>query len=140
MTDAADRDALRHHQAAATDVLRRGVACLADGPQAMVPANAGLRAEMAVVLSEYQQFKHARIFDPAIASGDRQRAVLARHMKIACISAGEVFRVHQLQWTPDRIAADWRGYAVAARLTANQLRRHILNEAEGIEDLLAAYA
>ena len=95
---------------------------------------------MAEALGGYQRFKHERIFDPAIASGDRQRAVLARHMKVACISAGEVFRVHMGKWDADRIAADWRNYQIAARLTANQLRRHIMTEAEGIADLLAAYA
>lgn len=61
-------------------------------------------------------------------------------MKIACISAGEVFRVHMSRWEPDRIAADWTGYRAAARLTANQLRRHVRTEAEGIADLIAAYA
>ena len=135
-----DTDQLRRHQERVLDVLRRGVAAVDDGPATMLPSNAGLRAEMADALGGYQRFKHGHIFDPAIASGDRQRVVLARHMKISCISAGEVFRVHMAHWTPERIAADWPGYKAASRLTANQLRRHVVTEAEGIADLLAAYA
>lgn len=68
-----DADALRRHQEAALAVLARGVACLNDGPEAMLSANADLRGELAHVLGGYQRFKHERIFDPAIASGDRHR-------------------------------------------------------------------
>ena len=139
MTRSIDQAALRHHQEAALSVLSRGVACLEDGQAAVLAASPRLRQELADVLGAYQQFKHERVFDPAIASGDEQRSVLARHMKVGCIAAGEVFRAHMGRWSADDIAADWPRYKVAARLTANQLRRHIQNEGEGIAELIAAY-
>ena len=140
MASFTDSDELHRHQEQALAVLAREVACLEKGPDAVLAAGASLHAELGVVLGGYQRFKHQRIFDPAIASGDHQRAVLARHMKVACISAGEVFRVHRAKWSLERIVAEWPDYTVAARLTTNQLRRHIKTEAEGIADLLAAYA
>ena len=140
MTSAHDIAALRHHQEASLGVLARGVERLADGREAMLAANSGLREEMIATLFGYQRFKHEHIFDPAIASGEAERVAWARHMKVICISAGEVFRTHMTKWDHDRIAADWDGYRTASRLTANQLRRHMMTEAEGIAELLAAYA
>ena len=134
-----DLDELHRHQERALAVLARGTACIERGPDALLAADAEMRAELGTVLNGYQRFKHERIFDPAIASDDPERAMLARHMKVACISAGEVFRVHLMSWNPARIAAEWPDYTVAARLTTNQLHRHIRTEAEGIADLLTAY-
>ena len=140
MNTSPDPAELRRLQEASLGVLARGVERLAEGREAMLAANAGLREEMNDVLFSYQRFKHERIFDPAITSGDPERAAWARHMKVICISAGEVFRTHMIKWNHDRIAADWDGYRVASRLTANQLRRHMMTEAEGIAELLAAYS
>ena len=140
MDHVTDSQELHRHQSRALTILARAVASFEEGPRALLVASAGIRAELGEALGGYQRFKHEHIFDPAIASGDEQRVVLARHMKVACISAGEVFRVHMATWSPERIAADWTNYAVAARLTVNQLRRHIRTEAEGIADLLTAYA
>lgn len=139
MTHMIDRDALRRHQEAALGVLARGAACIADGQEAVLANKPQLRREMADVLDAYQRFKHDRIFDPAIRSGDEQRAALARHMKVGCIAAGEVFRAHGRQWKADAIVADWPRYKASARLTVNQLRRHIVTESEGIAELIDVY-
>lgn len=139
MDHSPELDELRRRQEAALGVLGRGAATLEDGPEAVLAASPALRAELAAALGGYQRFKHERIFDPAIASGDDQRAALARHMKVACIAAGEVFRTHQDRWTRDRIAGDWNNYKAAARLTINQLRRHVASESEGIAELIETY-
>ena len=139
MDDSTDTDALRRYQEAALAILARGSATLEHGPEAVLAAAAGLRTELSAALGGYQRFKHQRIFDPAIASGDEHRAALARHMKIACIAAGEMFRSHMSRWTPDRIVAEWDRYRPAARLTANQLRRHVMTESESITEMLEAY-
>lgn len=139
MTSNADLDELRIRQEAALGVLARGVLKLEDGPDAMKGASEKLRAEMVDVLFAHQRFKHARVYDPAIESGDEHRAILARHMKVNCIAQGELLNAHIRRWPPTTIAADWPAYKVAARLTANQLRRHITTEGEGIAELIAAY-
>jgi hypothetical protein len=132
-------DTLRRHQDAALRVLAQGSAVLAQGQAALLDQSAGLRQELMQVLAAYQSFKHDVIFDPAIASGNAERAALAREMKVHCIAAGEVFRGHMMQWTPARIAGDWASYKVAARLTISQLHRHILAERAGIAELLNRY-
>ena len=132
-------DALRRHQDAALRLLAQGADVLAQGQEALLENSAGLRRELMQVLGAYQVFKHDVIFDPAIASGDAERAGLAREMKVHCIAAGEVFRAHMMQWTPARIAADWADYKAAARLTLNQLHRHIDVERTGIAELLNRY-
>jgi hypothetical protein len=132
-------DTLAHHQDAALRLLVQGADVLAQGQAALLDHSAGLRAELMQVLGAYQLFKHDVIFDPAIASGDAERAALAREMKVHCIAAGEVFRTHMRQWTPARIAGEWPDYKVAARLTLSQLRRHITAERTGIAELLHRY-
>ena len=66
-------DQLRRHQDAATDILTRGVACLEDGPDRLLASAPGLRAELSDTLGAYQSFKHAEVFDPALASDDPER-------------------------------------------------------------------
>lgn len=139
MTSHIDQDALRRHQEIALGILSRGAECLDRGPAAVLADGVGLRRELGDALREYQLFKHERIFDPAIGSADEHRAALARHMKVGCIAAGEVFRAHMNRWTADQIATDWVHYKPAARLTVNQLRRHIVTEGEGITELLETY-
>ena len=137
MTD--DLTELRRHQEAALGVLARGVEKLEKGQAVMLAEAPVLREEMLAVLFGHQRFKHDRIYNPAIASGDEHRIALARHMKANCIAQGELLNGHMRRWTPDAIAADWPAYRIASRLTANQLRRHILSEGQSIEDLVAAY-
>ncbi len=132
-------DALRRHQDAALRLLAQGVEIFAHGQEVPFENLTGLRWELVQVLGAYQVFKHDVIFDPAIASGDAERGALAREMKVHCIAAGEVFRVHVMQWTPARIVEDRAGYQAAARLTLNQLHRHITAERVGIADLLGRY-
>lgn len=132
-------DTLAQHQGAALRLLAQGAEVLAQGQEVLQDRSTGLRSELMQVLGAYQVFKHDVIFDPAIASGDAERAGLAREMKVHCIAAGEVFRTHLQRWTPARIAADWEGYHAAARLTLNQLHRHIAAERAGIAELLHRY-
>jgi hypothetical protein len=132
-------DSLRQHQEVALRLLAEGADALAQGPAVVLEHSAGLRQELRQVLSAYQVFKHDIIFDPAIASGDPERASLAREMKVHCIAAGEVFRAHMMQWTPARIVDDWADYKAATRLTLNQLHRHIDAERAGIGELLDRY-
>jgi len=132
-------DTLARHQDAALRLLAQGAEVLAQGQEVLQDRSTGLRSDLMQVLGAYQVFKHDVIFDPAIASGDAERAGLAREMKVHCIAAGEVFRAHLQQWTPARIAADWESYHAAARLTLNQLHRHIAAERAGIAELLHRY-
>ncbi len=130
--------ALNDHQNRALDVLARSCACVAEGPDAVEARSATLRAEMATVLSDYQVFKHERIFNPALTHADPGLAGLAREMKVECIAAGETFRAHLQGWRVEDIRGAWTNYQAAARLTINQPRRHIDREAEGITVLLTA--
>jgi hypothetical protein len=140
MTASIDLDALCGHQELDLGILTRGVAALEQGPAATVAAASRLPKELGDALRAYQIFKHERIFDPTIASGDEQRAQMRRHMKIACISAGEVFRAHLGRWDMAAIVADWARYKPPARLTANQLHRHIRTESDGIADQSQTYS
>ncbi|MBJ6122468.1 hypothetical protein [Sphingomonas mollis] len=129
-------DRLHRHQRLAQDILTRGAACIDGGPDIALPAIAGLRAEMGQVLRDYQIFKHEEIFDPAVTSGSPDRIERARAMKIECIGAGESFRTHLVYWQHRDVTAEWEAYKASARLTINQLKRHIGKEEEGITALL----
>jgi predicted membrane metal-binding protein len=132
-------DTLQHHLDAVMPLLARKAAMLDRGQAAMLAESADLRAQLQAVLGAYQVFKHDIIFDPAIRSNDAERTMLAREMKVNCIAAGEAFRRHVRQWTPEQIGQDWAGYVVAARLTLEQLHRHIDAERSGITELLRRY-
>ncbi|GGB36417.1 hypothetical protein GCM10011380_27280 [Sphingomonas metalli] len=130
------RDALYAFQHQAHAILSEGSTVLegkGDDALAVLPQ---MRARLGEVLGAYQVFKHERVFDPAVATGDPECTKLGRSMKVECIAAGEAFRSHGQQWKPERIAEDWPNYRVAARLTLNALRRHLDNEREGIERLI----
>jgi hypothetical protein len=131
---------LARHQEASLAVLADGVEAIETGQAAVLARSAELRARLAEALGGYQHFKHAHIFDPAIASDDPERVALARRMKVECIGAGEVFRQHMSRWSRESIETDWANYRPVARLTANQLRRHIMAERDGILQLIRAYA
>jgi hypothetical protein len=120
--------ALREHQQAAHVLLKQGAQAVSAGLGPTLAALPALRAEMASRLNAYQVFKHDGIFNPAVASGDRERGALSHAMKIECIAAGEVFRSHLSRWKEADIGADWDGYKVAMRLAAGQLIRHIDKE------------
>ena len=128
--------ALHEHQRAAYVLLKQGIQAVGAGLGPTLAALPALRAEMASVLNAYQGFKHDGIFNPAVASGDRERVALGHAMKIECIAAGEVFRSHLSRWKEADIGADWDGYKVATRLAAGQLIRHIDNERDGILRLI----
>ncbi|MDP1025707.1 hypothetical protein Q5H91_00635 [Sphingomonas sp. KR1UV-12] len=128
---------LHEHQRRALNVLTRvSEAIDAERDQASID----LRAEMAVVLRDYQIFKHEDVFDPAISSGSAERVDLGRKMKIECIGAGEAVRSHLQRWKEGAVAADPATYRAAAHLTLNALRRHIAREEEGITRLLTLLA
>jgi serine/threonine protein kinase HipA of HipAB toxin-antitoxin module len=130
-------ETLRVYQRRAFDLVDRANAILDEGKEAALIALPSLRGEIVEVLQAYQVFKHERIFDPAVLAGGDERTRLGRAMKIECIAAGETFRRHMTQWKDDDIARDWDNYRAAARLTLNALRRHLENERDGIETLLA---
>lgn len=130
---------LQRHVAASLAVLARGVTYLEGDREAFLAAQPALRVQMGEALGAYQAFKHGRVFDPGIASGNDERATAAREMKISCIQAGETFRGHMGDWPRERIENDWASYKVAARLTANILRRHIQNESHDVAALIERY-
>lgn len=132
-------DRLGEYRAAALAVLSRGTTVLGEGRDALLAQQAELRAALMAALGRYQAFKHEAIFDPAIASPDPDRQAAARVMKAACIGAGETYRAHMQRWSAEAMSQDWPGYAAAARLTANRLRRHIADEAEDVRALIARY-
>jgi hypothetical protein len=132
-------DELQRHVAASLAVLSRGVTQLEGDRDAFLAAQPALRAEMGEALGAYQAFKHGKVFDPGIASGDAARVVAAREMKIACIKAGETFRGHMSDWPRERIEREWSNYRVASRLTANSLSRHIRDESDGVAALIRRF-
>ncbi len=132
-------DTLHYHLEAVLPLLARKAAAMNLGQAAALAECVDLRVRMQAALGAYQVFKHDVIFDPAIRSGDAERAMLAREMKVNCIAVGEAFRRHIRQWTPGHIQQDWAGYEGAARLTLAQLHRHIDAERSGITELLHRY-
>lgn len=130
---------LQRHVAAALGVLSHAVDRLAGDRAAFLADQPAMRVRMGEALGAYRHFKHARVFDPGIASGDPARAAAARAVKVACIGADETFRGHMRDWPRERIEREWDAYRVAARLTANSLSRHIRNEGEAIEALIRRY-
>lgn len=131
--------ALQRHQSAALSDLTAATDAMDGDRDAFLARQPAMRARMSAILGAYQAFKHDGVFDPGIASVDPERSADARAMKVACIAASETFRRHMSEWPPTRIAAEWPSYKAAARLTANQLRRHIQNEAEGVRGLIERY-
>ncbi len=132
-------DTLHHHLNAVLPLLARKAAGLDRGQAAVLAECVDLRVRMRAALGAYQAFKHEVIFDPAVRSNDVERAMLAREMKVNCIAAGEAFRRHIKQWPPEQIEQDLARYEGAARLTLNQLHKHIDAERSGITELLRRY-
>ena len=130
------RAALQEHQRAAQLSLKKGVDAVRGGVGPTLAALPQRRAELAMVLNAYQAFKHDEIFNPAVTSGDPERASLGRAMKVQCIVAGEVFRSSLGHWKETDIVGSWANYKIVMRLAAGQLMRHIDNEREGILRLI----
>jgi len=132
-------NAVYHHLDAVLPLLARKAAALDRGQAAVLAECVDLRVQMRAALGAYQAFKHDVIFDPAIRSNDVERAMLAREMKVNCIAAGEAFRRHIMQWTPEHIQHDWAKYEGAAQLALERLQQHIDAERSGITELLHRY-
>ena len=92
------------------------------------------------MLQEYQVFKHAEIFDPAIRRGAPAQVYAATRMKADCIAASEAFRTYVREWSASDVVARWDEYRPAMRAMAEQLRAHIATERRGVADLLAGAA
>lgn len=106
--------------------------------QAPDPETLGkMRWELARLLSAYEIFKHTRIFDPALASGDANRAAAARRMKIACIALGEDFRAHCTTWSCSGTLQQWSHYRLHALDLLRRLREQMLSDRREVETLWA---
>jgi hypothetical protein len=136
MEQADPRFALQRHQRAAYQLLKQNAEAVSAGVEPTLATLPALRIKMTAVLNAYQVFKHAAIFNPAVASGDFERAALGRAMKVECIAAGAVFRSHLSRWQEANISANWDSYKIAMRLATGQLMRHIDNERDGILRLI----
>lgn len=103
-------------------------------------AMAAARRVLGETLRSYQQLKHERIFDPAIASGHPARADRARTMKVACIAAGEEYRQFVLIWTGVNGHARWAEYRLSTLNLIKRLRDHLDVEREALDELATLYA
>ena len=129
---------LEAHQRGLLDHIERAVSLLAlPASEAREPL-AHARWVMVRMLQEYQVFKHAEIFDPAIRRGTPLQVNAATRMKTDCIAAGEAFRTYVRQWSGTDVAARWDEYRPAMRAMAERLRNHMTTERRAVADLLAA--
>ncbi len=128
---------LHDHQRRVLDQLVRMAACLNAPREEAMERMPPIRAALTDALRAYQLFKHETVFDPAVASGVEPRAGLGRSMKIECIAAGEMFRMHIMRCNAGATADDsWADHQAESRLTLNAMRRHVETEAEGVERLV----
>ncbi|MBV9842841.1 MAG: hypothetical protein JOY99_15110 [Sphingomonadaceae bacterium] len=96
-----------------------------------------IRWELARLLSEYQIFKHVRLFDPLIAQGG-PRSAAAAAMKESCVAVGEAFRAHVLKWGAAAILDRPAAYRAATMVEIARLRTHLKRERDGVRTLLKA--
>jgi hypothetical protein len=118
------------------DLLARKRA-LAAAAEADVEALARLRWEVTRALLAYQRYKHLRLFDPAIASGDPGRAAQGRELKLRCIAAGELFRAYAARWAPSGVGDRWAEYRTAAEAMIADLEARLDRERDDAERLVA---
>lgn len=106
------------------------------GKDAYVCSLSQRREYLAGALTNYQRFKHQRLYDPAISSPDVAKSGTAREMKVACIAMGQAYQAHLRDWPISRITEEWDAYRTAVRLAGARLRRQLLAEAARINALI----
>lgn len=130
---------LEQHQADTLAAIDRAAQLLNEGPEAARARLVRTRRELARQLRDYQQFKHDRIFDPAIMSGSPSLAAAGRCSKADCIAGGQRFERYVRGWSGQDVAVAWQRFRPATMSLAADLRDHV--NAEGVQiRLLLAHA
>ena len=128
---------LNVHQQTILDHMSRAAALLGlPSHEAHAPLAHG-RWTMVRLLQEYQAFKQAEIFNPAIRYGAPAQVDCARRLKAECIATADAFRAHVRDWSSTDVAERWEDYRPAMRTMAERLRCHLLTERQAVIELLA---
>lgn len=127
---------LHQHQDSILSMMRTAEPLLRSASLRDIPALSRGRWSLMRALSEYQQFKHQHIFDPAIGRAALGSAQRAERMKRACIAMGDEYRAYAAKWGGADIAQLWSTYQPAALQMIARLRDHIAREREDCAALL----
>lgn len=119
---------LHQHQETVLAIMRGAEPLMTDPALRDIAGLARARWALVRALLAYQRFKHAEIFDPAIARCLLIEATRAERMKRACLAVGEEFRVHVGKWSGRDVAGEWAEYQPAALRMMKRLREHVARE------------
>lgn len=100
-----------------------------------LPILAARRRTLCILLTSYQRFKHARVFDPVVRLGSGSSKVVARTLKIECMSMGDAFSAYNARWHGMK-QSEWSAYRPDMLLTTEALIDHVVSERTAIRKLL----
>ncbi|WP_140872528.1 hypothetical protein [Sphingomonas oligophenolica] len=93
-----------------------------------------MRQEIVGAMQECQIYKHARLYDPHIASGSPHRRAV-QELKIGCIMLGEKYIAHYRAWDTAAVAANWHGFRLSALAIMTETRKSLGEEADAVRAL-----
>lgn len=93
------------------------------------------RAALGVHLQQYQRFKHGQIFDPVVSRGQPSSRVIARTMKVDCLTLGEDFAAYHTRWLRVR-SSEWQSYREDMLSTTGRLAFHLDAELRAMRQLI----
>lgn len=96
------------------------------------------RLTLAAHLQSYQRFKHNNIFDPVMLFGLSSSKVVARTMKVDCLTLGEQFAAYHARWLRLH-TSEWQRYREDMLSTADSLSVHLDAELRAIQQLIMIY-
>ena len=98
------------------------------------PALAQYREELTVAMQDLQQYKHAAIFDPIIAAGRSDRAMVEA-LKTDCIMLSMEYQTYRQRWAKIDIQARWPEYLLAAISMMATIRKGLATQDDVIREL-----
>lgn len=93
------------------------------------------RVTLAAHLQNYQHFKHNNIFDPVMLFGLSSSKVVARTMKVDCLTLGEEFAAYHTRWLRLH-ASEWQRYREDMLSTVHNLSVHLDAELRAMRQLI----
>jgi hypothetical protein len=93
------------------------------------------RAALCVHLQRYQRFKHGSIFDPVVRFGFPSSKIIARAMKVDCLTLGEEFAAYHTRWLRLR-SSEWQRYREDMLATVDNLSVHLDGELRAMRQLI----
>jgi len=129
---------LHEHHAEIEHCLREGKLLLLGGDACRLKAMGLVRWRLMRSLRAYRLFKHGELFDPLLAATTGPHWVQAVELKRRCIVLAEDYADYVARWTQTNALRAWPDYLLAAEAMVARIRRHLAEEAAGIERLVHA--